>query len=383
MDFKKEDLDSKGGPNINPEKLVKFVGKWAPHLAPKNEVEPEEQYEDSSSHQWVLMFLKTLPFLCGCAFFVSIWWDINGTVHFPWSKDPISLQGMIRMLAVSGLIGFGTNWLAIKMLFYPRKRRPLLGQGLIPSRKDKIVSKLGESISREIINSDLILEQIRDSGLIKKHRERLTNNVRSILKKPEFRYDLMEMAEYYVNTFLQSPEVKTRIKDFVKGVDFEELAGLEGGLVKLYRMVKGDGDISERIQEVIDSIQFRADRYEDKLQSFLEGLPATIEEKGEVIEESVLGAIVFLIEQVNIRSVITENLKRFDEIRLERLLLNSTSDQLQYIQYLGAFLGIIGGLFIWRPLESTVFFGVLAGLIYGVDVLIMRLLKKFKPTKKT
>ena len=42
------------------------------------------------------------------------------------------------------IIGLFTNWLAIKLLFLPRK--PILGiQGIIPKRKEKIAEKIAES----------------------------------------------------------------------------------------------------------------------------------------------------------------------------------------------------------------------------------------------
>jgi len=49
------------------------------------------------------------------------------------------------ILPLTGLIiGFFTNWLAIKLLFIPRK--PILGiQGVIPKRKQKIAEKIAES----------------------------------------------------------------------------------------------------------------------------------------------------------------------------------------------------------------------------------------------
>jgi len=86
--------------------------------------------------------------------------------------------------------------------------------------------------------------------------------------------------------------------------------------------------------------------------------------------------VIFLVERINIRNIITQNLESFDELRLERLLLYSTSDQLDYIQYLGCILGILGGLFIWMPVESFVIFGVFGIGLFSADWLLFRFHRK-------
>ncbi|MCR9141457.1 MAG: DUF445 family protein [bacterium] len=362
-----------GGYDVD--RLVRFVEKWGRKLAPNPEPPTPAPPTPDSGTSLVLLALKILPFICALGFGASLIWDFQGTLQLPWRTDPIDLEGILRMITVTGLVGFGTNWLAIKMLFYPRKKRPLLGQGLIPSRKDRIATKLGEQISKEIINSELIVEQIRESGLVSQHRRKLQNSLRNIVHNEEFRSDIIELSQHYINQFLRSPEFQERVKDFVRGIDFDNVGLVEGGILRMYKAVTGDQEISDRLQDVIESMTFRMDRYEDRLADYLHKLPEALEEQSLAIEDYALATIVFLIEQVNIQNVIVSNLQRFDEARLEKLLWGSTSDQLNYIQYLGCFLGLIGGLFIWLPVESIVFTTVVGGLVWGLDVLILRMRK--------
>jgi hypothetical protein len=176
--------------------------------------------------------------------------------------------------------------------------------------------------------------------------------------------------------FLRSPEVQQQIASFVNGIDFENLEGLEGGILRFYRFIRGNEDLSKRMQEIMQSIHIDASHFEEKLFAYLDRLPDVLEEKGDVIEDSALSAFIFIIEQVNVQRVIVENLERFDEVRLERLLMRSTSNQLQYIQYLGCLLGILGGLFIWQPLESMVFFLAAGGAIWALDVILYKMASK-------
>jgi uncharacterized membrane protein YheB (UPF0754 family) len=357
-------------------RLSKFLQKWAVRMLPEQKPSQEVPPVPDSGFSIALFFLKLLPWITGGAFLLSLFWDFSGTVPVPFHDTGLELTGLLRMLTVSGLIGFGTNWLAIKMLFHPRHRRPLLGQGLIPSRKERIALKLGESISREIINPELILEQVKESGLITHHRQNLTRTVREVINQPEFINDVIDMAEHYIQGFIRSDEFKKNIKEFVKGIDFEEVSGLESGVLKLYRIFSGDRDVSDRLEELVDSMTFTMDHYEDQLADYLHHLPDLMEKRGDVLEEAVLNGVLFLVEQINVQEIITDNLRKLDEIRLERLLLNSTSDQLQYIQYLGCFLGILGGFLIWEPFVTFLVLGSIVATIFGLDYLLLRLSRK-------
>ena len=47
---------------------------------------------------------------------------------------------------ISAAAGWGTNWVAIKMLFWPRETRPIFGQGLIPSQRDQLIEKVADEV---------------------------------------------------------------------------------------------------------------------------------------------------------------------------------------------------------------------------------------------
>ena len=64
---------------------------------------------------------------------------------------------------VTALIGWGTNWVAIRMLFQPKAPFRFLGikiQGLIPKRQKELATKTAEVIEREILNQHTIRENI-------------------------------------------------------------------------------------------------------------------------------------------------------------------------------------------------------------------------------
>jgi uncharacterized membrane protein YheB (UPF0754 family) len=61
-------------------------------------------------------------------------------------------------------IGWLTNWLAIQMLFHPRKSIRVLvwqWQGLIPRRQKQLAQESAEIIEREILQQHMILHEIK------------------------------------------------------------------------------------------------------------------------------------------------------------------------------------------------------------------------------
>jgi uncharacterized membrane protein YheB (UPF0754 family) len=72
---------------------------------------------------------------------------------------------LLVMPLIGSLIGWGTNLLAIKLIFRPIKplKVPLLGlelQGLIPKRRLDISRNIGEAVENEILSSDEIIQKL-------------------------------------------------------------------------------------------------------------------------------------------------------------------------------------------------------------------------------
>lgn len=75
---------------------------------------------------------------------------------------------LLLIPTITGLIGWGTNWVAIKMLFRPKKRINFLGlkwQGLIPRRRTQIASTIAEIIERDILSSHTIQHELKQINL--------------------------------------------------------------------------------------------------------------------------------------------------------------------------------------------------------------------------
>lgn len=77
--------------------------------------------------------------------------------EFPWLP-------WILLPGVGALIGYATNWLAIKMLFHPRQRRWGL-QGLLPRRQPDLADSVGRIVAEDILHPDLLLSKLDEVDL--------------------------------------------------------------------------------------------------------------------------------------------------------------------------------------------------------------------------
>jgi uncharacterized membrane protein YheB (UPF0754 family) len=71
---------------------------------------------------------------------------------------------LLLLPLIGAAIGWGTNYLAIVMLFRPRTPRRLLGfsfQGLIPRRRRELADSVAEAVARELLGSDDIAGALR------------------------------------------------------------------------------------------------------------------------------------------------------------------------------------------------------------------------------
>ena len=122
--------------------------------------------------------------MCALVFTFSFLWD--------W-------HSLLRSCSVAGAIGFGTNWIAIKMLFWPREARPVFGHGLIPSQRDQLIEKVANEVLEKLINETLILRKIEETQLVQRFTESTIEKLRVISRDPEFERDLRNMILTYVS----------------------------------------------------------------------------------------------------------------------------------------------------------------------------------------
>ena len=319
----------------------------------------------------VIPYLRLVPWLLGAVFGFSFVWDFPGLAVEVFGR-PLALDGLLRILSVSGLIGFLTNWLAITMLFQPREKRAIIPQGLIPAQRERVIYRLSDAISRELINADIIKQRIQESGVIGRYRDLALGVVRGVVEDPGFRSDLKDLATDYAQEVLGSEAVRREIAQLaVQKVEEQAGQGLGGIALRLYRTFAED-DFQRRVDRALAELPSAVVPLLDRIDTALDAVPAKVEARADEVEEAATKAVLSFVESFDIRAMIQEKARGFDEAQLESLLKSTSNEQLNYIKYLGAILGVFGGLVIWQPLGALAVFGAAGLALWAVDEALVR-----------
>lgn len=161
---------------------------------------------------------------------------------------------------ISAFIHWLTIWMALKLLFHPRRPKKILGftlHGVFPKRQQQIAESLGRIVGQELLSFGDIEQAITDPG-----------NVARILP----------LAEEHIDHFLrvrlkeQMPMISMFIGDKtigqLKAVFMKELEELFPVIMKNYvANLRHDLDLERIVVEKIAS--FSADRLENMLNEFL------------------------------------------------------------------------------------------------------------------
>ncbi|MDX1421141.1 MAG: DUF445 family protein, partial [Rubricoccaceae bacterium] len=351
--------------------LVRYARRYWPERAPRPVASTDEPPRFVGRLGQVLPYLRAIPWLLGALFALSFAWDFDGvTVRL--LGEAVSAEGLLRVTAVSGLIGFLTNWLAITMLFQPREKRAILPQGLIPAQRERVIYRLAQAISQELINEEIIKEKIHESGVIGRYRDLALTTVRGVVEDPGFRAELKALAGDYAQEVLGSEPVRKELAQLAaQKVEEQAGQGFGGVALRLYRTFAED-DFQRRIDRAIAELPQAITPLLDRLDAALDAVPARVEARADDLEAWATRAVLSAIESFDVRSLIVENARKYDEAQLERILKSTSNEQLNYIKYLGGILGTFGGLVIWQPLLALAAFAALGLGVWALDEALVR-----------
>ena len=184
-------------------------------------------------------------------------------------------SSIIYLLPIlAALIGWITNYLAIKMLFHPHQPKKILGltfQGVFPKRQAQIAEKLGDFVANELFSMQDVAQKIEDLStqpeVLEEVGKRIEKTIRGKLISafPMLSMFLSdEMIEKVTNLF------KGELEDFLR-------VSAQGLAVKIEDSVDVQGLVREKVQA------FSSNKIEELLLSFMEQEFRFIEKIGAVL----------------------------------------------------------------------------------------------------
>jgi uncharacterized membrane protein YheB (UPF0754 family) len=95
------------------------------------------------------------------------------------------VTGYISTIILSTFTGWITTWIAIKMLFHPRKPVKFLGiiiQGIFPKNQRQIAEKLGQVVGKELLSFEEIEQKVTNPENLQKLRPDIEAHVDNFLR---------------------------------------------------------------------------------------------------------------------------------------------------------------------------------------------------------
>lgn len=186
----------------------------------------------------------------------------------------------LLLILIGAMIGWITNFIAIKMLFKPYKEVNLIFfkiQGVLPKRKKEIGKTIAEIVDNELISTKDIISKISSE-------------------------DMEESIGLVVDNIFKS--------------------GLKEEIIKKFPMAAFflSDSILEKIREIIKK--------------------SILENKQEVIKIF----LDYLEQKIDIKEIIIEKVNNFSLPKIEKIIISLAKKELKHIEYVGAILGGVIGM---------------------------------------
>ena len=182
---------------------------------------------------------------------------------------------------ISAGIGWFTNYLAIKMLFYPRDEKDFFFfklQGIFPKRQDEMARRQAKLVSRELFSTDDIKKQVMELEMTEKIHEAIESEMEIYLREK------LSILPGLFKTFISDSRLE-KIKKIVANEASQFVLGITAKFLDKLDEVNVEHLVYEKIKN------YSAEKLEKMLMSVLKNELRYIEMAG-----GVLGFMVGIIQ---------------------------------------------------------------------------------------
>lgn len=296
----------------------------------------------------------------------------------------MTIAYLLRPL-IGALIGYITNYIAIRMLFRPRRAKYLFGYkipftpGLIPKEKSRIAASIGDAISKNLMNREVVERSLLAPDMIARIEIAFDNFVLEQSASPE------PLGEY-LSRFLSADDLKylrRNVSADLAGQIHSSLSAsplgsriarivVEHVMAKIENTFLGrlgadrvvgmiaaplEKQLARNIDEMLaansrDMIRnLLEDQTEALLATPMRDLFAGRQEQIDRLRDTIINLyrrlvteqLPRILDAVNISNIIEGRINEMDVAETERLILEVMNRELKAIVWLGALLGFAMG----------------------------------------
>lgn len=176
----------------------------------------------------------------------------------------VQIALLILFATVHGYVG---AWLAVRMLFRPRKPLRVLGitifpQGMIPRHRDRLATAIGKAVGEELVSHDTIIEQLTGNDFLRRKIRGVVDSYTSDLLSQNYPSIIETLPKNVREPILDAISgLQLRLSEHITAIlkSDESTAAISSFVTR-----RVDDVLGKRVSEVIDDETF------EKITSFLD-----------------------------------------------------------------------------------------------------------------
>jgi len=258
-------------------------------------------------------------------------------------------------LVIATLHGYGAAWLAVRMLFRPRRPLHLFGfqlpltPGLLPKERERFIEALSTVISRHLLDVETVADEIAKLNL---EVEITTIARREYLEQTQKESTIRVIAEHLrarLHQLRDSVEARHEIARGLRQIVEAEI----GRRFSLFRRMVVDYFLDDQAlyRIVSDSINQLADRIVDSLYvrttiaQAIAQIPETVFQDGNDTSATAVNQLVTMLSQrLDLHRILVNRLSALSNEDIEGLVMETAGREIRAIVWFGAGIGLLVGI---------------------------------------
>lgn len=276
---------------------------------------------------------------------------------------------------IGAVIGYSTNWIAIKMMFRPRKAIKIgkvklpFTPGIIPKNKTNIAHAISSTITNNLLTEEdikkiLISDEIKSelkNFIDNKFQNIKDNSINEILEGTITKKNLNSLCDYILDKGTKSifqnikeKELAHIISEQIRDAVKEKTNGTIFAIFSSKKILDSlTRNVEDKINDYIDlnGEKIIYEMVEKELNKYLElkidNLNLNIDISSiaiTVYENLIINNFKNILNKINIEKIIEDKINEMDMKELEKLILKVMKKELNAVINLGALIGFILGL---------------------------------------
>ena len=281
-------------------------------------------------------------------------------------------------ILVGALIGYCTNYIAIKMLFRPKNPVKIgsvklpFTPGIIPKNQPRIAKAVGEAVGEKLFTSDDIKDVLQSEEM----KSNITGSLMGLVTTDRTIEEILKgnMGDEKYGEVIDKvyDTVCDKIEEGIKEADIASIikdAGKDAILEKVQGTMLAMFVNEDLIQSLMDPLKNAIDKYLDEhgeekiipivskeIESIEKKTPDEMLESVGISTDMIEGAITEIydgfvndkadeiIKKINISAIVEQKLNDMDVEEVEELVMSVMKNELQAVINLGALIGAVIGI---------------------------------------